>query len=171
MDPQDPLSPALAVLTAMITPAVLVTACGSLLQLTSTRLARIGDRVQAWSNQLAAAGGMPPKDQDQWAREQRALITAQLSETARRAHLLRWAMTAFSIAVAAFVADMVAIGIVALVHPGAVWITVALGLLGAGSLFVGSILLIVEARHALATTHRELAFVQHHAIEPAEPPP
>ena len=168
MEPQESLSPALAVLTAMITPAVLVTACGSLLQLTSTRLARIGDRVQTWSIQLAATHGMPA--QEPWAPDQRTFIAAELSETARRAHLLRWAMTAFSLAIAAFVADMVAIGIVALVHPGAVWVTVALGLLGVGSLFGGSILLMVEARHALATTHRELAFVQHHTTEPEEPP-
>ena len=164
----DPLSPALVVLTAMITPAVLVTACGSLLQLTSTRLARIGDRVQAWSHQVAATTGTPADDP--WSRDQRALIAAQLGETTRRAQLLRWAMTAFSLAVAALVADMVAIGIVALVHPGAVWITVALGLLGVGALLSGSLLLIVEAHHALVTTNRELAFVQQHASEPAERP-
>ena len=151
MEPQESLSPALAVLTAMITPAVLVTACGSLLQLTSTRLARIGDRVQTWSNQLAPGAGTP--SEDRFARAQRALIAAQLSPTVRRVQLLRWAMTAFSLAVAALVADMVAIGVVALVHTGAVSVTIALGLLGVGLMFTGSILLIADARYALHTTH------------------
>ena len=128
MELQNPLSPALAVLTAMFTPAVLVTACGSLLQLTSTRLARIGERVQTWSTQLAPLAGTSAEERV--VRDQRTLIAAQLPPTARRVRLLRWAMTAFSLAVAALVADMVAIGVVALVHAGAVWVTIALGLLG-----------------------------------------
>jgi hypothetical protein len=37
-------------------------------------------------------------------------------------------------------------------------------------MFVGSILLIVDARYALRTTHQELAFVQHHASESSDPP-
>ena len=43
----DPLSQALAVLTAMITPAVLISACGALILSTSTRLGRVVDRVRA----------------------------------------------------------------------------------------------------------------------------
>jgi len=40
------LSSALAVLTAMITPAVLISACGALILSTSTRLGRVTDRVR-----------------------------------------------------------------------------------------------------------------------------
>lgn len=38
----DPLSSALAVLTAMITPSVLISACGALILSTSTRLGLVG---------------------------------------------------------------------------------------------------------------------------------
>jgi hypothetical protein len=38
---------ALAVLTAMITPAVLISACGALIFSTSSRLGRVIDRVRA----------------------------------------------------------------------------------------------------------------------------
>ena len=42
----ETLSSALAVLTAMITPAVLISACGALILSTSTRLGRVVDRVR-----------------------------------------------------------------------------------------------------------------------------
>jgi hypothetical protein len=48
----DALSSALAVLTAMITPAVLISACGTMLLSTSTRLGRVVDRVRSLSDRL-----------------------------------------------------------------------------------------------------------------------
>jgi len=46
------LSSALTVLTAMITPAVLISACGTMILSTSTRLGRIVDRVRSLSDKL-----------------------------------------------------------------------------------------------------------------------
>ena len=43
---------AIAVLTAMITPAVLISACGSMILSTSSRLGRVVDRVRALSDRL-----------------------------------------------------------------------------------------------------------------------
>lgn len=43
---------AIAVLTAMITPAVLISACGSMILSTSTRLGRVVDRVGVLSDQI-----------------------------------------------------------------------------------------------------------------------
>ncbi len=43
---------AIAVLTAMITPAVLISACGSMILSTSARLGRVVDRVRALSERL-----------------------------------------------------------------------------------------------------------------------
>jgi hypothetical protein len=43
---------ATAVLTAMITPAVLISACGSMILSTSSRLGRVVDRVRALSDRL-----------------------------------------------------------------------------------------------------------------------
>ena len=47
---------ALAVLTAMITPAVLISACGALIFSTSTRLGRVIDRVRTLSQILNYKG-------------------------------------------------------------------------------------------------------------------
>ena len=44
---------ALAILTAMITPAVLISACGALIFSTSTRLGRVVDRVRMLSEKRA----------------------------------------------------------------------------------------------------------------------
>ena len=49
----DPAA-AIAVLTAMITPAVLISACGSMILSTSGRLGRVVDRVRALSDRLEA---------------------------------------------------------------------------------------------------------------------
>jgi hypothetical protein len=48
----NPLSSAITVLTAMITPAVLISACGSMILSTSSRLGRVVDRVRAPSEKL-----------------------------------------------------------------------------------------------------------------------
>jgi hypothetical protein len=72
-------------------------------------------------------------------------------------------MTALYVAVTVFVAAMVAIAIVAFTRSNASWLPIALALLGGGFLLAGGVLLIAEARHALAMTDRELAFVRRHA--------
>lgn len=48
------LSSALTVLSAMITPAVLILACGSLILTTSQRLTRVIDRVRELSGEIEA---------------------------------------------------------------------------------------------------------------------
>jgi hypothetical protein len=51
------MSSAVAVLTAMITPAVLISACGSMILSTSSRLGRVVDRVRALSDKLEELAG------------------------------------------------------------------------------------------------------------------
>ena len=48
----DSIASATTVLTAMITPAVLISACGSMILSTSTRLGRVVDRVRILSERL-----------------------------------------------------------------------------------------------------------------------
>ncbi|MCA1635966.1 MAG: DUF2721 domain-containing protein, partial [Acidobacteria bacterium] len=89
----DPLSSALAVLTAMITPSVLISACGALILSTSTRLGRVVDRVRALSDsfETLVAGGEEVKMLE----ERRAVIFDQLDKLTSRARLLQRAMTIF----------------------------------------------------------------------------
>jgi len=149
---------AIAVLTAMITPAVLISACGSMILSTSSRLGRVVDRVRALSDRL----------EDMAAREERgpallerqASIFQQLDKLTSRARLLQRCMVTFYMSLGMFVATSVAIGVVPFTGSQKYnMVPVGLGLAGACFLFYGSVLLIFEARLALSTIHGEMDFI------------
>lgn len=154
----DALSSALAVLTAMITPAVLISACGTLILSTSTRLGRVVDRVRALSDrfeELAASD-----EEGELVEDRRAVIFDQLDKLTTRARLLQRCMTVFYTALGVFVFTSVAIGLVAaLGGPRYAWVPITLGLVGALALSYGSVLLIFEARLALSTITSEMDFI------------
>lgn len=160
----DTLSSALGVLTAMITPAVLISACGALILSTSTRLGRVVDRVRALSDKFEELA--TSEEELALAEERRAVIFDQLDKLTSRSRILQRAMVVFYMALGLFVATSVAIGVVAYV-PRITWLPVVLGLSGASFLFYGSITLIVEARLALSTIKSEMDFLwrlsKHHA--------
>jgi hypothetical protein len=152
----DALSSSLAVLSAMITPAVLISACGTMILSTSTRLGRVVDRVRALSDrleELAHAEHAPEHFE-----ERRAMIFVQLDKLTSRARILQRSMVTFYWALGIFVSTSVAIG-VAVVSARYHFIPVVTGLIGACFLFYGSILLISEARLALSTIHSEMDFI------------
>ncbi|HZH29469.1 MAG TPA: DUF2721 domain-containing protein [Pyrinomonadaceae bacterium] len=154
----EPLSSALAVLTAMITPAVLISACGALILSTSTRLGRVVDRVRALSDrfeELAAKGD----DELALFEDRRAMIFDQLDKLTSRARILQRSMTVFYIALGLFVATSVAIGIVAFAGVRYSFAPVVMGLLGASCLFYGSMTLIFEARLAITSLRAEMDFI------------
>lgn len=153
----DALSSALAVLTAMITPAVLISACGTMILSTSTRLGRVVDRVRSLSDRLEelAEEGQQMALYD----ERRTVIFGQLDKLTSRARLLQRCMVVFYVAVGIFVATSVAIGVVAVSGARYHWIPIVTGLIGACFLFYGSVLLIFEARLALTTIHMEMDFI------------
>src|SRR5918994_1485592 len=103
--PMEPLSSALAVLTAMITPAVLISACGALILSTSTRLGRVVDRVRLLINDFE---GMMMKTQDEDGlelfEERRAVIFNQLDKLTTRTRLLQKSMRVFYLSLGVFVA-------------------------------------------------------------------
>ena len=153
----EPLSSSLAVLTAMITPAVLISACGALILSTSTRLGRVVDRVRALSErfeELAAKG-----EELELIEERRAVVFTLLDKLTSRARILQRGMTVFYIALSLFVATSVAIGLVAFAGARYSAVPVALGLAGASFLFYGSITLIIEARLAVASLRAEMDFI------------
>ncbi|HYE64921.1 MAG TPA: DUF2721 domain-containing protein [Pyrinomonadaceae bacterium] len=151
------LSSALAILTAMITPAVLISACGTLILSTSTRLGRVVDRVRILSERLEElARG---KTDVELYEERRQMIFEQLDKLTSRARILQRCMTIFYLALGIFVATSVSIGVVAVSRAHYHWIPVVLGLIGASFLFYGSMLLIFEARLALSSIHTEMDFI------------
>src|SRR5918993_3714864 len=98
---------ALAILTAMITPAVLISACAALIFSTATRLGRVIDRVRLLSSKFEEVAKNPQADE--MADERRTLIFTQLERQMTRARLIQRAMVAFYSALGVFVATSVAI--------------------------------------------------------------
>lgn len=148
---------ALAVLAAMITPAVLISACGALIFSTSTRLGRVIDRVRVLSEKWEEVARHP--EQDEMHEERRVLIFSQLDRQTSRARLIQRAMTAYYTALGVFVATTVTIAVVSAVARNFTWIAVALGLIGTLFMLYGSVLLIVESRMALSAIMSEMDFV------------
>jgi len=161
-------SSAIAVLTAMITPAVLISACGSMILSTSSRLGRVVDRVRALSDRWLEVSDKEVQPVDSG--ERQTVIFEQLDKLTSRARLLQRSMVVFYLALGMFVATSVAIGVMAFINPRYNIIPVILGLAGACFLFYGSMLLIFEARLALNTIHLEMDFIwrQSKRAAPAE---
>jgi hypothetical protein len=148
---------ALGVLTAMLTPAVLISACGALIFSTSTRLGRVIDRVRFLSAKFEELA--KNTERDDLAEERRVLIFSQLERQMTRARLIQRAMVAFYSALGIFVATSVAIAVINALARNYTYAAVALGLGGAMFMLYGSVLLIVESRMALSAILTELEFV------------
>lgn len=153
----ETLSATLSVLTAMVTPAVLILASSSLVLATSNRLGRAVDRTRAISERIV---DLAREDDRTMLHEERALLLQQLGRTARRANLLTRTLTRLYMALALFIATSVAIGVVAVFGAPYAWVPLVLGFVGAGLLFWASILLIVESRIALTAVSEEMDFVR-----------
>lgn len=146
---------ALGLLSAMITPAVLISACGTLIFSTAARLARVVDRVRTLSRQLE---GLYATDQSDFVAERRVEVERQLSLQARRGRLIQRSLTALYGSLGFFVAATLAIGLAGLM-PRVPWIPAALGMAGTLVLFYGCMLFIGETRLALRSVDLEMEFV------------
>ena len=149
------LAGAVAVLSAMITPAVLIAACGSLTISTANRLARVIERTRELSQQFEK---LAKDESGADVSNRRAMLFDQLRRATRRARLLQRAMTRIYLAISVFVATSVAIGIVAVSSQRYAWIPIILGLAGAALLFQASLLLIVESRIQMRAVRNEMKF-------------
>lgn len=144
------------VLGAMITPAVLISAGGTLVLSTSNRLSRVVDRVRV----LAA-------DAEQLVEEQsvrsslvhkRQLIGSQLLSLSRRALLLRSAIAALYVAIGFLIATSIGVGIFTAFGFDYSWIPITLGMLGTGGLLWSTGLLVREAQLAISSTLEEMQY-------------
>ena len=151
MSPQD----AMGLLSAMITPAVLISACGTLILSTSTRLARIMDRVRELGS---VSESLFTGSKTRFAEMRLRGVEEQLAVHSQRGRLLQRALTSFYLALGVFVATAIAIALVTYVAH-AHWIPGLLGIGGMLTLFDGCVLLLVETRLALRAVDSEMAFV------------
>lgn len=148
---------ALAVLTAMITPAVLISACGALIFSTSTRMGRVVDRVRTLSERFEALARRH-EDDPLW-EERRVIVFEQLDRQTSRARLLQRAMVAFYAALCTFISSSVAIAVVSAAARSFTWVAAGLGLLGSVFMLYASVLLVIESRMALGAITSEMDFV------------
>lgn len=139
------------VLSTMITPAVLIMACGSLILTTSTRLIRAVDRIRE----------IDPEIENASAEDERKLrmLFMQLDSATKRARMLQKALMELYGALAFFVGTSVGLAFTALSNLAA-WVPLGLGLIGAALLFSASIELILESRIALAATYAETDYIR-----------
>jgi len=147
----------LEVLSAMITPAVLISASGTLVLSTSNRLSRVVDRVRTIARDAAAV----QRDANATgAAGQRESIVRQVRALTERVTFLRTALSVLYAAIGMFIATSIAVGIVSALGVEAGWLPVGLALIGAGALLYASALLVREARLAVITTLEETAALE-----------
>jgi hypothetical protein len=149
--------PMLAVLSSMITPAVLILATGSLILTTSQRLSRVIERVRKTSLEFMQIENSDDKESANEAK--RRILYNLLSKSARRSKLLTTAMTLLYVSLGLFIATSLAIGIIAITRLTYTWIPTAIGMLGALTLFASSAVLIVESRLTYSVILDEVNFV------------
>jgi hypothetical protein len=144
----------LSLLSAMITPAVLISACGTLIFSTSTRLSRIVDRVRQLSQSFEQLYTGSVAD---FPEERRAEVERQLLLMAGRGRLIQRALTSFYVALGVFVGTTIGIGLAAL-SPRIAWLPTTLGVAGTLVLFHGCVMLIGETRLSLRSVDLEMEF-------------
>ncbi len=162
------LSSTIEFLTAMITPALLISATGSLVLSTSTRLGRVIDRVRILEDRLADL--ITTKDKSEVLLYSRRLevVIDLLDKVTSRSRLLQRAMVVFYWGLGIFVLTSVSIGLVGIFSVYR-WIPIPVGLIGILFLFYGSVLMMLEARMATATINAEMDFTWSLAREVAPP--
>ena len=143
------------VLSAMITPAVLILASSSLLITTSNRSIRCVDRVRERVEELESLGAAT----DGHTNTKRQHLYSQLEINTRRARLLQRAMSRLYLGIGFFIATSVSIGVVSLLEVSIGWVPLLLGFIGAGLLFAASVYLIIESRLAMTTTYAEMDYI------------
>lgn len=163
------LAAALAVLTSMITPALLISATGTFILSTSARLGRCMDRVRAMSAELDRIihEGVP----EILYQERTKLMEKQVEFQSKRAKLLQRSLELFYVAGGIFVATSVAIGLASVAFSHFSWVPLVLGITGACFMFWACMLLIIETKLAAAGLNTEIDFfnqlAKHHLGEKA----
>jgi len=132
-------SAAQAIIGAMITPALLILASGSLIATALVRLARVVDRVRH-----LAAPGAPP------------VSAEELRRNERRALLAERALQIYFFAVVCFVMAGVAIGVDHFAGDRLTWLPVAITSLGMGLIVAGSAAMLSECQLAVGEIKAEI---------------
>jgi Protein of unknown function (DUF2721) len=143
-------------LSAMITPAIFLTANASLIISTSNRVSRVVDRIRVL-NDLADKLGRGVADLD-FASERLEHVNDQMNQLERRGDRLRFALAALYLAFTSFVGTSLFLAIDALLKNTLVALPTILAVAGVALLLFASINLVREALLALRSNRLEIRF-------------
>jgi hypothetical protein len=150
-------------LTAMVTPALLISATGSLVLSTSTRLGRVVDRVRSLEDRLSVLIYAENKESVPMYEKRVEVVVDLLDKVTTRSRILQRAMGAFYYGLMMFILTSVSIAIAGFAGayqwiPFPRWIPIPIGVVGIMFLFYGSLLMLRETRMATATVNAEMDF-------------
>ena len=148
-------SPALAFLTALITPAILILACASVISCCLMRLARVVDRVRTLTQMAEDIRLGKCTD---CTTERRQEIHTEFDFYQRRGKVILLALSLLYGTVGLFVATSLAVAVDLLLGSPVAFVPVVLATLGISMFLVSTLLLMHENRLALQSMQREIQF-------------
>lgn len=150
---------ALEVLAAMISPAVLMAAGGSVVLSTSNRLGRVVDRVRMLMKDAQRLDQVSLETESAEEAFQHDFILEQLDYCARRMNLLRSALAGLYASLALLVLTSLLIGLMVLLKGDAGWMPLGTGLTGALAFLFSMLQLVREAAWAVIGTQNEMQYI------------
>ena len=139
----------LTIISAMITPAILILASGNLVASTLTRLGRIVDRARALGDHLAAHGQAMGGSAS-------AELVDILRNYRRRSIFVARALSAYYAAIGFFIVTSLTIALDNVVQTLVPWLAVVLTVIGVLLLLLGTLALVIETNLASGMLGREL---------------
>jgi hypothetical protein len=148
--------PSYATLSAMITPAIFLTANGSLIISTSNRMSRIVDRIRVL-NDLGDRLGRGATDHD-FTRQRLNHVQDQLGRLLWRSDRIRYALTALYLAFGAFAGTSLTLAFDTWTGNRLVALPTMLAVLGVGLMLFACANMVREAFAALQSNRQEIRF-------------
>ena len=143
-------------LTAMITPAIFMTANASLIISTSNRMSRVVDRIRVLNDSADKIDrGVAELD---FPAERLDHIHDQMRRLGKRSNRLRFALTALYLAFTLFVGTSLTLAIDVLLQNWLIALPTSLAVVGVGLLMFASVNLVLEALEALGSNGLETQF-------------
>ena len=143
-------------LTAMITPAIFMTANASLIISTSNRVSRVVDRIRILNDQADKLDrGVTELD---FPAQRLEHVHDQMRRLERRSDRLRFALTALYLAFTAFVGTSLTLAIDTMLHNWLIAFPTLMAVIGVGLLLFASVNLVLEALEALRSNRLETTF-------------
>ncbi|MBI3590979.1 MAG: DUF2721 domain-containing protein [Candidatus Melainabacteria bacterium] len=138
-----------ALFTSLVTMAILISACGSLISSTSTRLIRVVDICRGFCERVKIETNKTELEQ----------IFTQLEKIGPRIKLLETALTMFYVAISCFALTTLFMSLDQIIPRDLNLLTLGSGILGVVILPLASILLVIERQFTMKSIWQEIDYV------------